>query len=392
MPEDLEFVVLTGGRTRNNCPTSVVVKTKEEYSGNIWLRNEDSGLIYPGYAYRLDEDHLEIFVILNNLNRESELELTLSEDQPTIDKGNFLIMPMELKQKDENIIEIKKNGSLFTRFHYNDAVRPYLMPLMGPFDEPVTREYPLKEISGGSSDHIHHRSLWAAWGDVNGADNWSEAITGVPQILKEVTIKEAGYALTHIQAKIEWMDRDGEDPNLDEIRDIFIYNLLGKETILDVRNKFIASYEDVKFGDTKEAGIIAVRVADAIRGSHGGLIENGLGAEMEDYCWGKKASWVDYSGMVGGHKVGVSVMDHPDNPGYPCRWHIRNYGLIGANPWSTADFLNDKSKTGTFLLKKGESINFNYRVFVHAGNSRDSNVSAKYSDFIIPPEMKHLSF
>ena len=388
--EDLEFVVLSGSKSRRNCPISTIIKTKENYAGSVWLTNEETGLAYPGYAHRIDEDHIEVTVLLDQITRESELELTLSEDQPEISPEGFR-KPMQLTQKDENTIEIKKNGKSFTNLHYNDAVRPYLMPLIGPFGSPVTREYPLKNIKDGSTDHIHHRSLWSAWGDVNGEDNWSENINAVPQKVSEILVKEAGMALTHLKFRVQWLDNKRE-PNLDEIREIFIYNTGSNETILDVRNHFTAAYGDVKFGDTKEAGIIAIRVADSLRGSHGGIIENNFGGKMEPECWGKKAFWCDYSGMLGGHHVGITIMDHPDNPGFPSRWHVRNYGLMAANPWSVADFLGDKALNGTFILKKNQQMEFKYRVYIHAGAPADSFVEEIYQNFVNPPEFKFLDF
>ncbi|MHA1730656.1 MAG: PmoA family protein [Promethearchaeota archaeon] len=393
MNEELSFVVLSGSRTRNCCPVSTVVETKAAFSGNLWLVDDDTGVLHPGYAHRLDGERLEVFVVLNGpLTRQGELELVLSGDQPGAGEASKYLLPMKLERPDDNTIRIEKNGGLFANFHYNDAVRPYLMPLVGPFGDPVTREYPLKTREGGSTDHVHHRSLWTAWGDVNGADNWSEGFTGVPQVVREVTVADAGYALAHVQADISWMDRDGEEPNLEERRDLFVYNTLGAETILDVRVKFTASHGDVRFGDTKEGGFVAVRVADPIRGSQGGRIENALGMSMEVECWGKRAAWCDYSGIVNGHAVGVAIMDHPDNHGYPTYWHVRDYGLMAANPLAVHDFKHDDSLDGSLTLPAGESLEFRYRVFVHAGDARDAGLGDRYLDFVNPPEMKHLQF
>ncbi len=400
MTDNLEFVLLPGGNTRTNCPTSTVIDTDADFSGNIWLKDEENDNIYPGYAYRKDEKHLEIFVVIPHATRKTEIELVLSKDQPEVDEEIYVMQPMNLKQKDDNTIEIWKNGKIFTRFRFpteesfteESGIRPYFMPLNGPYDEPVTREYPLKEKKNGSTDHIHHRSLWAAWGDVNGADNWSEGITGVPQFVKKVSIKEAGCALAHIQAKIHWMDQDGEDPILEETRDVFIFNSIGTETLIDWRIHFSAPYEDIKFGDTKEAGFVSVRVADSMRGSHGGLIENSFGGQMEPECWGKKAPWCDYSGNVRGHKCGITLMDHPENLGYPSRWHVRDYGLMAANPIGLKDFTGDKSAEGYHIMKKDEEMDLKYRVYVHAGNAQQGNVSSKYLDFVNPPELKYLDF
>ncbi len=400
MSEELEFVLLPGGTTRTNCAVSTVISSEADISGNVWLKGEETKEIYPGYVFRVNEKQLEVFVLIPHATRKTEIELTLSKYQPEVSPTSYPLKAMEAKKIDDHSVEIKKNGKKFSVFHYpteeeiteESGIRPYFMPLMGPYGDPVTREYPLKKPKSGSNDHVHHRSLWAAWGDVNGADNWGEGITGVPQFVDEVTIIEAGYALTHIQFKARWMDKDGEKGLLNEVRDIFIYNSLGSETLIDWRIHFEANVEDVTFGDTKEAGFASVRVADSMRGSQGGLIENSFGAQMEHECWGKKAPWCDYSGKIRNHVCGITIMDHPENLGYPSRWHVRDYGLMSANPIGKKDFLKDKSLESSYTLKKGEKLDLNYRVFVHAGNASQGNVSDKYLDFVNPPELKHLDF
>lgn len=389
--EELSFVVLPGNRTRMNSPISTIIKSKEAYNGHYWFRDEEAGQLFPGYIYRLDEDHIEVFVLLYNTTMKSEIELTLSPDQPEIDPDNFIFQPIEIKKVSEQIIQVKRNGKPFSTLHINDALRPYFMPIMGPFGKPATREYPLKEIKDGSTDHIHHRSLWTGWGEVNGANHWDENV-GVPQEVYDVSICSGGYGLAHIQMKIHWTDRDGEKPTVDETRDYFIYNTIGSETIMDVRVKFDAKYGPVKFGDTKEGGFMCVRVADSYRGSHGGRIENAYGMVGETEVWGKKAPWCDYSGIVDKQIVGITIMDHPENVGYPTYWHTRDYGLHAANPFGLSHFKNDKSIDGSYTLPANKTLQFTYRVFIHAGNAAEAEVEKKYRDFISPAELKFLEF
>ena len=122
-----------------------------------------------------------------------------------------------------------------------------------------------------------------------------------------------------------------------------------------------------------------------MNGGVGGRIENSYGAIGEREAWGKRASWCDYSGQVGARTVGIAVFDHPRNVGYPTYWHVRDYGLMTANPFALSQFLADSTLDGSWVLPAGERTTFRYRVFVHAGNAAEGDVKDKYLDWVYPP-------
>ena len=64
----------------------------------------------------------------------------------------------------------------FTTYVFGDpdASRPYFHPLIGPGGAAMTRGFPMRALPGETTDHPHHRSLWAAFGEVNGSDNWGD--------------------------------------------------------------------------------------------------------------------------------------------------------------------------------------------------------------------------
>src|SRR5690349_7682282 len=73
-------------------------------------------------------------------------------------------------------VEFRIDGELFTSYVFGDpdAPRPYFYPLLGPSGQPMTRRFPMETtVPDEPTDHPHHRSLWAAHGDVNGHDNWN---------------------------------------------------------------------------------------------------------------------------------------------------------------------------------------------------------------------------
>ena len=86
--------------------------------------------------------------------------------------------------------------------------------------------------------------------------------------------------------------------------------------------------------------------------------------------WGKRAAWLDYSGPVGGEVLGIAMMDHPGNPNHPCRWHARDYGLVGTNPFANGAF-GEPQKT-PYHQKQGQTLRFRYRVLIHKGSAAPS--------------------
>jgi hypothetical protein len=83
--------------------------------------------------------------------------------------------------------------------------------------------------------------------------------------------------------------------------------------------------------------------------------------------------------------VGIAILDHPTNFRHPTYWHVRNYGLMTANPFGLSYFLGDKQMDGSHTLAAGEELVFRYRVLFHTDTTGEANVADKYNDYINPP-------
>ncbi len=173
---------------------------------------------------------------------------------------------------------------------------------------------------------------------------------------------------------------------LREERELRFYRTPPEHRLFDWEITLSACYGAVRLGDTKEGGLLSVRVACSMEGARGGTIENAWGALGEAECWGKPAPWCDYSGLVAGERAGIVIMDWRGNPGFPTPWHVRDYGLMTANTFGRRTFQGDDyAVSGDMVIQPGARLTFKYRVFIHSGGAQQAQVAARYLDYAYPP-------
>jgi Methane oxygenase PmoA len=278
-------------------------------------------------------------------------------------------------------IDIAFNGEVFATYRPDGSPRPHIDRLWAADGSLITRAAENEEAHAGSDDHAHHKGVWWGHRAVNGADVWTEFPNhGRISRRGEVTHVVAG-AVQEIRHDSDWLGVDG-DVLLSASHVIRAYEPVDGSMAIDFDVALTASNGTVTLGDTKEAGIVAVRVAPSMEERRGGRIENSLGAVGEAECWGKAAPWCDYSGDVDGTTVGIALMDHPANPRYPTFWHVRDYGLFTANPFGYDDFVGDGASDGALRIPAGQSVRFRHRLLTHAGNAHAGQVSRHYQAFI----------
>jgi len=283
-------------------------------------------------------------------------------------------------------LEVKVGGELFTAYNYSrELYRPNFYPVrMGGTH--ITRDYPMGQgPEGESTDHIHHRSLYVAHGDVNGVDNWGEGKSAGRTWHERFDCVFGGPVLGGLCSTNAWVDAEGRKVVTERRWATFWYQP-GSGRLLDLRVEFEATEGPVTFGDTKEGGMVSVRLATSMDGKHGGTIRNAYGGLAEAETWGKRAEWVDYYGQVAGRTYGISVYEHPSSFRYPTYWHVRDYGLFAANPFALRDYYNDKSVDGSHQVPAGGKLSFRYRLYFHPGDTDEAGVPERYHDLINPPQ------
>ncbi len=374
---EAKITVRAGEHDRHGCPVTVTIDSFSGLdNGTVTLIDQD-GERSTG-QYTTSKETADITWIVNNLSAHTQRTYTISSS-PSQSSGSGVSF-----SEQDNAIGVSVDGRHFTTFRYGtDQYRPYFFPVHGPGGRQVTRG----ETSEESKDHIHHRSLYVAYGEVNHADFWSEGQNAGRIIHKNFTERSEGSVVGRIYTQNSWVDKSG-NPLMSDLQNFRIYALPEDRAIIDLDLTLLAEHGDVFFGDTKEGGIITVRVNPQMNASNEtGKIENAFGGINENETWGKKAHWCDYSGVVDGTSLGVAVFDHLSNPRYPTYWHVRNYGLMGSNIFGGGTFEGDKSKDGSYTLQSGAQMDFRFRVYIHAGDATQGNVGQRYHDFINPPDV-----
>ncbi len=370
-----KVLVKSGHHLRKNCPVYLFLKEKVNEAR---LTDEEGEAITC--QIERNEKGSFLFWILEHLAAREEKVYTLITNEKDILSKEPGVELIQTKEK----VEIKVSGQPFSSYYYKDVVRPYLWPIVDNNKRNLTRTSATLENEEGF-DHIHHRSCWIAHGDINGIDNWGEEKGHGYQIHQGFKEIVSGPIFGKIRAKNYWTDEEKKKV-LEEERIIKVYNLITSR-IIDFEINFQATEGSIKFGDTKEGGILSVRVNPLINANKSGLIENAYGGVSEKETWGKRASWCDYSGEVEGKNVGLAIFDHPANFRYPTYWHVRNYGLMTANPFALSYYYNDPGRDGSYVLSSGKNLLFRYRLFVHSGDAKEGKVSEAYHNYINPAEV-----
>ena len=263
-------------------------------------------------------------------------------------------------------ISFECEGRELARLHHgSDLRRPFLYPLNGPSGVSLTRlGHPHDPVS-----HSHHNSVWLSHALVNGISFWDDRGGRITDAV--VTRLEDGADAAAVEMRAVWRAGDGREVCRDR-RWITVVPLEGREWLMMLDVSLDASAGDVVFGDTP-FGLLGVRLRKSIGvNDGGGTIRNSEGGVDEAGCFRQPARWVDYSGPVGdGVSEGITVFDHPDNPGHPAPFHVRNDG------WMAACL----SFGRPLEIGRGESLRLRYGLWVHAGMPTPDVVERQWRSF-----------
>ena len=371
----LKIKIAAGRHKRISCP--VIVPLDIDYRGPVVLKGKAGQ--FSGET-KISGGKSALIFMIDALPAGSEETFEVEKSSENREKITF-------KEVGSEKLEIYRGKTLFTNYWCDGKFsKPFIYPIPFSGISSVTRNFPMQDIPGESTDHKHHRSIWAAWGDVNGADCWSEEEGHGWIAQKYFTLFSEGFTSANFRMLNHWTDKN-KKKLLEENRSVTIYNAGEDSCLMDFESRYFASESDVVFGDTKEGGLLCVRMATPLEGDKGGLMVNAYGARGEEEVWGRKAPWCDYSGTIEGKKVGIALFDSPNNPQYPVHWHARNYGLFAANPFGVSGFTGNRQLNGSYTLKKGTEMTFEYRILIHKGGVEEAVPEIHFNNYINPPKV-----
>lgn len=286
--------------------------------------------------------------------------------------------PVSIDQLDDRLVVHIGDGEakeLFTEYRFAGFAKPVLYPVFGAPGVAMTRHYPIdKGHANEQKDHPHHKSIWFAHGDVNGADFWAEKSEIRHQQIERVD--SDGFVVAS-----DWM-HEGEVlcKDLTAMR----FSAGGNWRAIDYSITISATEGPVTFGDTKE-GTFAIRTHPGLRLVTADKQPNGSAFNSQGVrgksIWGKRAKWVHYQGQVDEQTWGVTVMDHPSSLRHPTTWHAREYGLIAANPFGLSYFQKKEKGAGDYTLEEGQSVTLRFKVWFHRGELTTEEIEKRFLEF-----------
>jgi len=263
------------------------------------------------------------------------------------------------------------------RWHYGkEYPRPFFYPLNGPSGQSLTRMgHP------GAPNHDHHQSVWFAHNKVLGIDFWANG--GDTQIRQHRwLVYQDGEEEAVMASEVGWYDGHDPQPLLKQVLVASLQPDSEGQYQLEMQATFTPTAETLELQKTN-FGMLAVRVAKSLSVHFGGgTLTNSEGQVGEPAIFGKPARWMDYSGPVStsGKPLieGISYIDHPNNPGQPTHWHVREDGWMGASLCFNAPI----------MLQKGAPLRIRYLLDIHSAPIDATRANRLHADFSERPPWK----
>lgn len=244
-------------------------------------------------------------------------------------------------------------------------------------------------VLAGPHDHVWHLGLFFAPRCIDGVNFWeSEQLAHAGERYGSCRATGAARTQAHedgsvsLAHDVRWHTSDDETV-VSENREIRLHPPDGNAYRIDWTMVLTAVGRDrvwTSDGEHGDCGGFSFRSPRSMEGTGGDVI-NSEGASRVEGVHGRPARWADYTGKLDGSldlrrpdRAGVTVFDHPANPGYPNAWTAmtRPFGFMAANltfgtPWT---------------FKKDEPVTLRFGVLVHYGAPDRQRIEGAYAAFV----------
>jgi hypothetical protein len=211
---------------------------------------------------------------------------------------------------------------------------------------------------------------------VSGADSWR--LLAAVRFVRFVEEPHGDSGRGSFVAEFSY--RDQNDPDREICRETLRCDVEATpEGALLAWDSSFTGDREFTFGDQEEMGL-GVRMATPLRAErvskqglpagHGEIV-SAEGRRNEHEVWGTAPKWCDYRGEIDGQSAGITIFCHPENF-RASRFHVRDYGLMVANPFGQKAF--EQGEPSRVTVAPGEALRLRYGVLVHgaaAGENLD---------------------
>ncbi len=355
----MKITISAQNHNRTLCPVSFTLPAAALPVGKGYALALEGGRTLP-LAAKLSGENAEMTFILDWLGAGEEISGEIIAAENT--------KKMHITADGKGILILCGDKPVTRYYTAADIPKPHLGHFRDEYGTEITR------IDPDIKEHPHHRALWISHGDVNGVDTWNENPDHGYIRNQDIRDKFESDVYTSFTAENLWTDHSGA-PLCTETTNFKIYATPARYTVIDLEICLSATHGDVTLGATKEAGPLAVRMAEDLRVVVSGTMESAEGGINEGEIWMKRSAWVDYSGTKNGRKMGIAIFDNAENELFPTYWHARNYGLMAVNNFY---------RGGPRKIPAGQSKSWRFRVVAHSGSTNDADIKGKYLDYFAP--------
>lgn len=243
----------------------------------------------------------------------------------------------------------------------------YIHPLWGLDGKVLTEDFP--------ADHLHHRGVFWAWhqvwiGEKRIGDPWE--IKDFEQEVLELEFMKQTNGLVQIKTEVAWKSnlwkKSGKKvPYMNEETLITVHPSTGNVRKIDFEISLLALEEELKIGGSEDkkgySGFsIRMDLPNDVKfsGSEGDIKPLVTAVNSKDY--------VNVSGSVGqgNSSGGVVIVDHPENPGYPQSWILRE-----RNSMQNAAYPGNK----TVSVSTNKPLILKYSLLVYSGKLSNKKIA-----------------